>query len=1047
MANYNPHAPYILGQEWVPIRRADYPPDDNVTERGYTFRLEHAVIPVTGAYYISDVPANRLSQVCDFIAIYPAGQETLTGPVKKLRIPASAIAATGASIDISAGVAALRTPNDNSLIIFSAPGNGNDLQVNFDTAAYSQQLFGKRILDVSIRYVMLGDPLEGENVQLDVSQPDGVGETVRYAASMVVSTTTSNFNIVKPQYSFVSLTDLNPFWDTSVAVNQQRNILPWRFQELNLFRSGAAVGDRLIVSVNNSTVSSSVFLSFMDMEITYCEETRVRYGGRRTGNQLAASGIYITDDYSIGQNIVRLYNTSFVNTAQLAAGDYTVTLKHVNLNPFTALDGEPTVHAVRPYYNLTHPVPVRINTTLTEDAEFTRDESETVVTHLTVHTSSTIVTGSHAYGTQYGAPVYGSVTATQEIEDDPVGSTSRTYPQVRFYARRYGHTTVPLRLADVATGVHTVDITPEEFDALEEIVDGWREVTLRFITPPSFATAAGDVDYRWSATGELAGNQWQIMVADGPSTAVTTPSSLATALATGRATYYAPQGDTVALTWQSPTVSGAAEDSRSDAVLIFSQDPPVVSGFAISVEEQELEVIDIECGTPPGCIPTGMSYLQLTWDLPAVCDDFNRVVDSTWGTSTSGVVWGTSDAADYVDGDLGVQPHSVVNSMRVSFIDVGSPNQVVSGDVDIPVAPTGGSITGRVVGRVTDTSNYYDATLTVQTSGSVTLGITKRVLGVLSTVVAATTIGSHTRGLPWRIELSVNDTAIAARAWRPAVDPVPPWQLTTTDASLTTGNLAGLLSRLESGNTNTTPVPIYWSNFSASSPELVDSRVQVQRSDDYDDTWRDVVDAPACIRLFNDREARVGVESRYRVRVSNVLDFAGAWVTGSGTVPTPGVTGAGDANSILIFTSNADEEATLAYPMQWENTALIEEFNFPEASSVVFQEMYDRDYVIAFHPLERGGEQFTRTILVSAAALTPSRLANFNDLRDLAWADLDYVCVRDELGNRWFAAVLVPSGEVRQDRTVYLARITVRQVTDVPSPYDPTGTSTTEVSH
>lgn len=1036
MANYNPHAPHIIGQEWVPIRQADYPPDDNVTERGYTFRIEHAVVPVTGAYYIAQTPANRLSQVCDFMAVYPAGQETLTGPIKKLYVPASAVAVTGPSIDISGGVAALLNPNDNNLIIFGAPGNGNDLQVNFNTEAYSQQLFGKRILDVSVRYVFMGDPLEGQNIQLDVTQPDGVGETVRYAASLAVATTTSNFNIVKPQYSSVSLTDLNPFWDTSVAVNQQRNILPWRFQELNLFRSGAAVNDRLLVSVNNSTVESSVFLSFMDLEVTYCEETRVRYGGRRTGNQLAPSGLYITDDYSIGQNIVRLYNTSFVNTASLAAGDYTVTLKHVNLNPFTALDGEPTIRAVRPYYDFATLAPVRVRTTLTEDEEFTR-EAETVLTHLTVHTASTIVTGSHAYGTTQGAPVYGSITATQEIEDDPVG-TARTYPQVRFYARRFGNTTVPLTLVDVATGTHTVSITPAEFDALEEIVDGWREVTLRFATAPTFSTAAGDVDWRWTATGELAGNQWQILAADGPSTSVTTPSSLATALATGRATYYAPQGDTVALTWKSPTVSGAAEDPSTDAVLIFSQDPVIVTGFTVTVAEQELEVVDLECGTPPGCLPTGISYMHMNWDLNVGCDTFDRPADTTWNTATTGQVWSTTGTGFSTNGTRGLMSIPTGDlSVRTAVMPLTIPNPVIRTTVSVSQMATGAAIDARIRFRYTSDNDLYQLGVSFATDGTVDLALFRVVGGVALSIGTANNVTTYYPNRDINVLIRVVGSQLQAKVWAADTLIEPQlWNIDITDTSLTTGQVV-LRGLLGAGNTNVNPV-ISWDNFSAYSVELDEAYLEIDRYDAIDAEWRTIMrSSGVCASEFDDYEARVGIESQYRIRVLNVLDFAGAWVTGSGTIPTPGVAVADDANSILIFTSNADPDASLAYVMQWETTP-IEEFIFPEASDVIMQELYGRDYAVAFRPLERGGEQFTRTILVSAAALTPSRLANFDDLRDLAWAELDYVCVRDELGNRWFATVIVPSGDVRGNRTAYLAKITVRLVTDTPTPIDST---------
>lgn len=1039
MANYNPHAPHILGQEWVPIRQANYSPDDNVTERGYTMRIEHAVVPVTGAYYVESVPANRLSQVCDFMAVYPAGRETLTGPIKRLYIPASAVAVTGPSIDISSGFAALHSPTDATNIFFNAPGNSNDLQVSFDTASYAQQLFGKRILDVSIRYVFTGDPAEGQNLRFNVTQPDVATDTVQYAASLVVATATTAFDLIKPRYEAVSLTDLNPFWDTGVAVNQQRNILPWRFQELNLFRSGAAAGDRLVVVVDNRTIESSLALWFMDMQVTYCEETRVRYGGRRTGNQNALSGIFIADDYALGQNLVRLYDTSFVNTASLAAGDYTVTLKHVNLNPFTALDGEPTIYAARPYYDLPRPTPVRINTTLTTDEQFTLGD-ETVLTQLTLHTASSIVTGSHPYGARYGAPVYGTITAIQEIEDDPVG-TARTYPQVRFYARRYGNTTIPLTLTDVATGLSTVSITPAEFDALEEIVDGWREVTLRFATPPSFATAAGDVDWRWSATGELAGNQWQVLVADGPGTSVTTPPSLAAALATGKATYYAPQGDTVTLTWQAPTISGTGEDSTSDAVLIFSEDPPTVTGFTVVGSGCSVAVTGIgtECDLPNACLPTAIYGNQLSWDTGAVFDLYDRIESGIWGTSTSGDTWAAIIGAGgsiAVDGETGTSTTVAANNTNHMWVTAPGADVVQYFEATTPATATGAVQVIESQFRVTDLSNMYAMQVLPDTNGLLLIRLRRVVAGVGTTIGPSVATIPYTPGEKIKILTQIIGSSLQGKVWTGDQPKPDAWTVEAIDTSFASGPSMGIRLGVAAGNTN---VPITFSvdNYCANATNLAGASVELQRRDSMDTEWKTIMlSSTACVAEFCDFEARVGIESEYRIRICNVLDFCGPWVTGAGTIAAPGVAVAGDGNSILIFTSNAAPDSSLAYVMQWENEP-IETFAFPEANFVDLQRIFGRDYFTAFYPLERGGDQFTRTLLVNAGAVTPTALANFKDLRDLAWAQLDYVCVRDELGNRWLANIRVPDGAVRRNRRLYLAQIQVAQLTDTPSPVDP----------
>ena len=141
---------------------------------------------------------------------------------------------------------------------------------------------------------------------------------------------------------------------------------------------------------------------------------------------------------------------------------------------------------------------------------------------------------------------------------------------------------------------------------------------------------------------------------------------------------------------------------------------------------------------------------------------------------------------------------------------------------------------------------------------------------------------------------------------------------------------------------------------------------------------------------------------------------------------------------MLIFTSNESQAGAynLAYAMTWDESP-VESFDFPEASAVQFTTQHDRDYQVAFHGSERGGETFTRRLLLANAAIALPRLANVRSLRDMAWADLPYVCVRDDIGDRWLAAVIVPHDDVRRNRRLYNAEITVVEVTATPSPVDP----------
>jgi hypothetical protein len=1028
VGRYNPHAPYVLGQEWVPIRGASYAPD-NIVERGYTFRIEHGVTPVSGAYYVETVPDHTVSQVTDLISVYPAGREALTGPIKRLYVQPSAISTTGGgSIDISNGVAALLNPSDDESIVFGAPGNSDELRVSFDTEPHAPLLLGKRILDVRVRYSFQAlDVADATALSFFIDQVNVVGSIVFFGNAEVTAVLPI---LAQNKISSLSLTDVNAFWqNTGTNVNELYSAYPWRFQELNRFRSGAAGNERIVVAID-SGVTSTCFLNFIDLEVIYCEETRVLYGGRRTTN-INVSTPPNPNYYQPGAQLVQLTTPSFSAPSQLAPGEYTVVLNHNDLNVFSIYDGAPIIYAARELYQLPHQRGIRVAQSTTPGDTFAVTEDDPVLTHITLHTGSGVVTGSHAYGLSVGAPVYGTITATQQIDDDPAGS-AKTYPQVRFYARRFGNTTVPLTLTDVATGTHTVSISVAEFDALEEVVDGWREVTLRFATPPTFSAAGSEIYWRWSAAGELAGNQWQVLAAD--SASATTPA----ALQTYPASYWAPFGATDELTWQTPTVSGTTEDDGADAVLIFSLDPPAVSGLTLETLVQEVTGVGLSCDAPPGCVPTGIDYTQLTWTVNSTCDEFSRSETDTWGEAPNGQTWlnsgGTADNYDVTNG-AGTHTLATTAMSRNSTVTTNLTNQRVETRFSIDQVAVGNALSGGVTLRFTDTSNRYFVDVSVSTSNAVTLTISRQVTGTITALASTTIDATHYAGARYDLVVDIIESTIRARAAQVGGITPESWQLTVVDPSpIASGPRAGLRSFAGGGSTNVNPV-IAYEYFRLLDPALAGGAIEIQRRDEYGD-WQTVLLSNPCPTTFNDYEARVGVLSEYRVRTLNVLNFASPWVTGSATLPAPGVRVAGDANSILIFTSNHAPLASLAYTMQWQGSP-VETFVFPEAGFVELQRMFGRDYFTAFYPLERGGEQFSRALLVNAAAVALPSLANMRGLRDLAWDQLDYVCVRDELGNRWFANVRVGEGVVRDNRRVYIAQVQVSQVTDMPSPTAP----------
>ncbi len=200
-------------------------------------------------------------------------------------------------------------------------------------------------------------------------------------------------------------------------------------------------------------------------------------------------------------------------------------------------------------------------------------------------------------------------------------------------------------------------------------------------------------------------------------------------------------------------------------------------------------------------------------------DTYNRAVSSSgWGTSTSGHAWVISSTSAHYSttGTQGQISTVTINNLYYALVDTGAPDHVVTIQQTLPVVPTGAAITLRSVARWTDASNFYEALLTIGTGGGASLALQKRTTaGGLVTVVAAASVGTHVAGDTWEIILEVLGTTVRAMAWDVTTGTAPStWQVSGTDSSLTTGNLAAVGCRRETSNSNGT-VNILYDNFSA----------------------------------------------------------------------------------------------------------------------------------------------------------------------------------------------------------------------------------------
>lgn len=161
-------------------------------------------------------------------------------------------------------------------------------------------------------------------------------------------------------------------------------------------------------------------------------------------------------------------------------------------------------------------------------------------------------------------------------------------------------------------------------------------------------------------------------------------------------------------------------------------------------------------------------------------------------------------AADFsVTGAAARIATTTINQVYLGTVDTGATDHMVSVLETLPVLPATAGFTLRAVGRLVDASNFYNASLTIATTGAATLSLTKSVAGSGSVIAAGVPVGTHAAGDQWAIVLEVVGSTVHARAWNVDVATDPGgWQVTATDGSLTAGTRAGFGVRRETGNTN-----------------------------------------------------------------------------------------------------------------------------------------------------------------------------------------------------------------------------------------------------
>lgn len=213
-------------------------------------------------------------------------------------------------------------------------------------------------------------------------------------------------------------------------------------------------------------------------------------------------------------------------------------------------------------------------------------------------------------------------------------------------------------------------------------------------------------------------------------------------------------------------------------------------------------------------------------------------------------------------------------------------------------------------------------------------------------------------------------------------------------------------------------------------------RYEIQRLGADGATWQTIAEiTDESVESFYDSEGRLGVEESYRMRVVRADENASFWTdTETGTAPAAGCG--------YTFSTNEQPELAVAYPDVYGTGSSERKYDYPDAGEVQFRAMHGRDYQVAFRPLAQRGVTFERRLLVAGLEATSGTVGPpaAEALRAIANATLSYVCVRDQDGNRFFAAVQVKDltalGLDDGDSALHSVNVTVTEVTDIPVPAD-----------
>lgn len=762
MGNYNPDAPYILGNEFAGIKDYDleFTYNNNAAEYGVGLTLPGSTTITDARVYSHplDIPDNVLAPTNSttplLVNVYPAGRQYDSGPIRRVIIPVTGGQVTGSGatpggagnlvynggfvnvpgtpLPTNAQIAAAAFDNGTGFQMTTPPSDAGPFgsyQANlwFGTDQYAQLLQGKRILEVNIIFRAFSSTgVDAFSTQyfcnlvigVIIGNIQGFGTSLNSGASTAAFLFGDNNN----QIQRFKIGEATNMWLVGSAI--QNEIVPWTptlLQNWNLnatqasrfgirfYRQSGAAALAFAANANRTYLVNSVA-----MEVIYCEETRVAYGGRGTVNH-----------WPYGPTVIPMRTVGTLAAAPtLPAGDYVVTVSNgsfLGFNTVTTANRYPPLQALQTYYDLPAHRPIVINRPFPiingVGQQFTAGDPP-AVPQITLHDNTgAVIQASHVYGRRADVTVDTATSPNQVIETSNTVA-GQTYDQIRFYARRWGAADQPLTVNVLAA---SASITAAQLDALNEIVDGYREVTLPLSQAITVTGTGTDITVTWSSPNAI-GRQWEILGVSAPALSGVQgmdPASylnpVPAAAQLGVATYLQGTGSTDALSWLSyaPPVSGTTLDSQTDAVILLAQSPKTVTGVTLGTGSLALTGITANCGVTPTSIPTAVTYNLLSWSNPGITGsgfsyyEIQRqdTFDTTWQTIAKLATQATVSFRDY-EARIGVQ-----SSYRMRVVNllgfVGGWSSTVSGTIAAP----GVSGTNVASGVLIFTSNTNQAGL------------------------------------------------------------------------------------------------------------------------------------------------------------------------------------------------------------------------------------------------------------------------------------------------------------------------------------------------